>query len=677
MSVPFMSTDPQPKEALENQTKSFLALFDSHLKIIANRYLAFFKKRRRIEEEYIASLRKLHREANVVDASFGSRAEPTPTRAAWDIVREGLQREASTREAFVSSLDTDVIRPLAALKDAEDQTRKRLETNLRNSAADYADYAENTIAKLQQTCLRKKPPGDHAPSTGPQRASDKKFHSFPKPPKPKREPERAESEEPKAVRQLNIIRSCRAENLEDGYNCLEDLVFRTTVKGVLAKYLDDMITASKTYHDLALGTRPGVRRAFDGSDGSDLTGSFRRAFSLSIPPLTLYRNYRSSGYSSNLVFGIPLVDPTANQHYVSKVIGMCIAEVERRGLNTHKIYSEGSIKNAINGAEVLQLRRRIESEETFSFSSSDNIYAVAMLLELYLWDLPEPLLRLSLRDFRQYGQNKAKYTGNDFSLLRSVIRELPPVHRETLGELSRHLHLVAAHSDKNGMTAKALGSQFCYAVFRGNTLDSLVEDLIQNADTLFDEPLSPPTLPSTPPGARTSSSVISHSSLFRNTLFADSHVMGLEFSPSARSSSTVHSSYSSVDLLIPRPTPLPLPSLFLNRQDLYAPVEQRSPPSPPVSLLHVVETTPEIYNPLSNMGPPNTPSGGLPTDRTPTTAIVIPIVPTAPVPVASAAPIAPIVPTEPTPQILPILPTVSPSPHPLALSSNLSPTISD
>ncbi|KAH9030233.1 hypothetical protein EDB83DRAFT_1851150 [Lactarius deliciosus] len=246
MSVPFMSTDPQPKEALENQTKSFLALFDSHLKIIANRYLAFFKKRRRIEEEYIASLRKLHCEANVVDASFDSRAEPTPTRAAWDIVREGLQREASTREAFVGSLDTDVIRPLAALKG--NQTRKRLETNLRNSAADYVDYAENTIAKPQQTCLKKNPPGDHAHSTGPQRASDKKFHLFPKPPKPKREPERAESEGSsleddcrKAVRQLNIIRSCRAENLEDGYNCLEDLVFRTTVKGILVKYLDDMI----------------------------------------------------------------------------------------------------------------------------------------------------------------------------------------------------------------------------------------------------------------------------------------------------------------------------------------------------------------------------------------------------------------------------------------------------
>ncbi|KAH8984611.1 Rho GTPase activation protein, partial [Lactarius akahatsu] len=89
---------------------------------------------------------------------------------------------------------------------------------------------------------------------------------------------------------------------------------------------------------------------------------------------------------------------------------------------------------------------------------------------LYLWDLPEPLIRLSLREFRQYGQNKAEYTENDFSLLQSVIRELPPVHRETLGKLSRHLSRVASHSAQNGMPAKALASQFCYAVFRGNTI---------------------------------------------------------------------------------------------------------------------------------------------------------------------------------------------------------------
>lgn len=97
-------------------------------------------------------------------------------------------------------------------------------------------------------------------------------------------------------------------------------------------------TASKTYHDLAIDTRPGVEKALNGSDDSELKISFRRALSLSVPPVTLYRNYRSGGYS-NLTFGLPLVDPTSNQYDVPNVIRMCIAEVEKRGLKANKIYS--------------------------------------------------------------------------------------------------------------------------------------------------------------------------------------------------------------------------------------------------------------------------------------------------------------------------------------------------
>ncbi|KAI9433317.1 hypothetical protein H4582DRAFT_2082476 [Lactarius indigo] len=691
----FLSVEPQSRVALESQSRSLLALFDSHLKIIADRYLAFFQKRRRIEEEYITSLRKLHREANVVDSSFDPRAEPTTTRVAWNQIRDGLEREASTREAFANSLEVDVIKPLAGLKaslelfvgagsfadmatrkDTGDQTRKRLEINLRNSAGDYAYHAENTISKLQQAYLKKYYPVDRARSIGPRRTSGRKFHLFSKP-KQEPEPEESSLEDDcrKAVRQLNIFRSTMAENLEEGYNCLEDLVFRTTVKGVLAKYLDDMVTASKTYHDMAMSAKPGVWRALNGRDESNLTGSFRRAFSNSVPPPTLYRNYRSNG-NSKLIFGVPLVDHTANQYYVPKVIGMCIAEVEKRGLNANKIYLSGSI----DSTEVLELRRRIESEATFSFSSSDNIYSVAMLLELYLWDLPEPLLRLSLRDYRQYGQNKARYIENDFSLLRSVIRELPSVHRETLGELSRHLALVASHSDQNGMTAKALASQFCHAVFRGNTIvegyDSLMEDLIQNAHTLFDEPLSP--LPPSLAHAGAKISTIGYSLLFKSSLFTDPHAIGPETSVYPRPSSTV--SYSSLDVLIPRPMLPSPPRLFSNPEDLYSPFDQHSPPSrlPPDSSPHVVETTSEVYNPLSRMDPPNTPFGGLPTNLTPTSTIVVPIAPTAPIPVAPAAPIIPIVPTEPIPPIVPILPTVSPSSlHSSVPSPNLSPAIGD
>ncbi|KAH9175095.1 hypothetical protein EDB89DRAFT_390215 [Lactarius sanguifluus] len=71
----FLSVDPRSKVLLENHSNSLLVRFDTQLEIIANRYLTFFKERRRIEAAYIDSLRKLYRKAKTVDASFGPRAE--------------------------------------------------------------------------------------------------------------------------------------------------------------------------------------------------------------------------------------------------------------------------------------------------------------------------------------------------------------------------------------------------------------------------------------------------------------------------------------------------------------------------------------------------------------------------------------------------------------------------
>ena len=62
----------------------------------------------------------------------------------------------------------------------------------------------------------------------------------------------------------------------------------------------------------------------------------------------------------------------------------------------------------------------------------------------------------------------AKYIDNDFLLLRTKIRELPPVHRASLGALLRHLFHVASHSDINRMTVERLADKFWFAVLRGN-----------------------------------------------------------------------------------------------------------------------------------------------------------------------------------------------------------------
>ena len=97
-------------------------------------------------------------------------------------------------------------------------------------------------------------------------------------------------------------------------------------------------TSRAKYGNLAISTRAEVEKALAGTDTSDLRASFRRALSFSIPPLTLYRNYRPGTYS-DLIFGVPLVDVETNEDSIPKVMRMCIEEVEKRGLNIMGIYS--------------------------------------------------------------------------------------------------------------------------------------------------------------------------------------------------------------------------------------------------------------------------------------------------------------------------------------------------
>ncbi|KAI9453219.1 hypothetical protein BJY52DRAFT_1189777 [Lactarius psammicola] len=480
----FISVEPQSRVALESHSNSLLAQFTTQVEIIADRYLAFFQERRRIEATYIDSLRKLYRKAKTVDTPLNPRAERTTTRAAWD--KSTAVAEANTQQAFVDILDNDVIKPLKTLKESKDRTRRRIEDDLKRSAANYADHAEDTISRLQQAYLKKYYPQQYAHfADSSQRSQDvpnKRFGGkvsalFRGRREDLREPEPAKSEEVfdddcrLAVSQLNEFRLRRVENLGDGYDCLKELVFLPTVKDVLVKYMGGQKS----------------RKPWPGTDTSNLRASFRRGLSFSIPSPTLYRNYRL-GADSDLIFGVPLTDVETDQDNVPNVVRMCIEEVEKRGLDTKGIYSVGQPHSA-------EFRRRFESDKSFSFSPTDNIHSVAMLLRRYLLDLPESLFILSLEDYRNYGQNRARYTENDFSLLRSKIRGIHPAHKAPLGALLRHLSRVASQSDKNAMTVEALAAQFCYTVLRGNIVlqgtTLVMEDLIRNARTLFDERSSP------------------------------------------------------------------------------------------------------------------------------------------------------------------------------------------
>ena len=100
----------------------------------------------------------------------------------------------------------------------------------------------------------------------------------------------------------------------------------------------DTACSAAKHDNVITSTRAEVRKALDGAEKSILRVTFRRALRISIPPVTVYRNYHP-GAPSESIFGVPLVDVTTDEDTIPKVIRMCIEEVEKRGLNTKKIYS--------------------------------------------------------------------------------------------------------------------------------------------------------------------------------------------------------------------------------------------------------------------------------------------------------------------------------------------------
>ncbi|KAH9007692.1 hypothetical protein EDB83DRAFT_2681746 [Lactarius deliciosus] len=519
-----MSAEPQSRAVLDGHSNGLITQYDIHLKVLADRYLAFFRERKKIEEIYVNSLRKLYHKAKAVDASFDS-IEPNTTRLAWNEVRDNLERETRTRQIFMNTLTTDVINPLATLKDTQDRARKRVKDDLKESAAAYADYAENTLPKLKRAYFRKcqeyedlslastqSQGAGHAPSLlEPPRTHDrmpsgtlsrhrtlstalsfsdlaqhgrKQLNQFitrldrdgsirggnvdlaTRLARAKQDAEVADDEYRKAIHSLCGLRLRRVKVLEDGYNNLERTAFETTetVKKVLVKYADTTVTLCTMHNDLAADARSAVENISAETDTSILAASLRSSLALSIPSRTLYHNY-DVGECPDLVFGLSLADyatARGSQNNVPTILMLCIEEVEKRGLEAEGIYTLSR-----QHARVQELQRKVERDEKeFSFSSdTDDIYTVASLLKLYLKVLPEPLFSFRLQDRIQHSRDLASHTANGFVLLRSRIQGLPAVHRTSLEALLWHLSRVASHSNKNGMDSKNLAFVFTPIVF--------------------------------------------------------------------------------------------------------------------------------------------------------------------------------------------------------------------
>ncbi|KIJ21430.1 hypothetical protein PAXINDRAFT_164934 [Paxillus involutus ATCC 200175] len=335
----------------------------------------------------------------------------------------------------------------------------------------------------------------------------------------KREADEADKEYRKGVHWLETLRLRRTKIVESAYTSLQNFVceYSSTVKSVLEKYIDNMTATTMTQTQLSEHARSVVTKISPDKDVSLITTHISRSLTFLLPKPVLYYNY-NVGECSDLIFGVSLVDYATSRGLgemeIPKIVRICVQEIDERGLEAEGIYRVSG-----RHAVVQDLQHKIErNEAAFKFNRlTDDVYAVSSLLKLYLRELPEPLFRYPLPDRTEYTEGRVG-DPSTVAQMRSKIRRLPASHRETLRAIVEHLARVAAFSDKNKMDARNLAIVFGTVIFgedempKGgdllsvqNVKDTRMEDLIQNASQLFEDPIpsiSPP-LPEAPTGEPT------------------------------------------------------------------------------------------------------------------------------------------------------------------------------
>ncbi|EKM49096.1 uncharacterized protein PHACADRAFT_202021 [Phanerochaete carnosa HHB-10118-sp] len=580
-----------------------LLYFDGNLRFLTDCYIPYFIERRKIEEAYVESLRKLHKRLKTTDTYLDNRYDPSlsgnTTRHAWAEIRENLDRECDTRQALIASWSQDVIGPLIALKETQERIRKRIREDLKEAINAHAEYAENVFLKLKRAYMKKSqdaeefknaaangpplsPPilHEHNPLAmpKPEKSSGKPAVTAPQPLRPvdrrpsmhqtgpartrspststalqdlahqgkrqlnqlitfldksgnakegnradnalrtvraKRDADDADKEYRKGVHWLETLRLRRVKMLEGGYNSLEAFVreLSETMKQVLQTFSDSAIATCMTQAQMCNHVQSYVAKIDSEKDTSLITVQIPRLVALAAPKPLYYDNF-AVGECRDLIFGTSLVDYATSKALADgempKIMRVCIEEIESRGLDAEGIYRVSG-----RHATVQELQHKIErDEDAFRFNPAvDDVYAASSLLKLYLRELPEPVFKFPLQERMQHTEEIDGHISNNFRVLRSKIRRLPPVHQATLKAILDHLAKVASHSEKNKMDAKNLAIVFGSVIFgeddmpKGGDLlnvqswkDTLMEDLITHAHVLFQSSNSSPPLPPAPSG---------------------------------------------------------------------------------------------------------------------------------------------------------------------------------
>ncbi|GAA5979783.1 hypothetical protein JCM11641_002692 [Rhodosporidiobolus odoratus] len=119
-------------------------------------YLAFFKRRQEVEQDYVESLKKLSIKAAQGDRGLDDELHsqvPTSWRKAWLAVRNAVEDEARAHRITAEGLDR-LVNNLSTFRDNRDRIRRRIREDLRSTASEHAEY-KAVVVRLRKTYERR------------------------------------------------------------------------------------------------------------------------------------------------------------------------------------------------------------------------------------------------------------------------------------------------------------------------------------------------------------------------------------------------------------------------------------------------------------------------------------------------------------------------------------------
>nr|XP_018671064.1 beta-chimaerin-like [Ciona intestinalis] len=156
------------------------------------------------------------------------------------------------------------------------------------------------------------------------------------------------------------------------------------------------------------------------------------------------------------VFGVDLTT-LVKLHSTQRplVVDMCIAEIEKRGMDSEGIYRIPGFHD-----DVIELKAAFDQLGTeVNMTAYEDVNTIAGALKLYLRELPVPLLPYRLYS-RFINAAKISHENGKLDAIRMALSATPGAHFETIKYLIQHLGRVSERSNENQMSAHNLGIVF-------------------------------------------------------------------------------------------------------------------------------------------------------------------------------------------------------------------------